>query len=118
MTTLTDLSTLGPTYQAATGSQNTADTTRIDEIAREFEALVLAQLLAPVFTSVEKSSLTRAGPGEDAFETMLQEQYAKSIAERGGIGIADQVRASLIALQAGSSANISPVPGTHPGISQ
>lgn len=79
---------------------------RAEKVAQEFEALVLSQLLAPIFSSVESSSLTSAGPGEDAFETMLQDHYAKTIAARGGIGIADQVKASLIALQAEAGTKI------------
>jgi len=73
---------------------------QIDEIAQEFEALVLAQLLAPIFAGVENNPLVGGGPGEDAFEAMLQEHYADAFAARGGVGIADQVKASLIAMQA------------------
>lgn len=72
---------------------------RIDKTAQEFEALVIAQLLAPVFSSVETPGLAGGGPGEKAFAGLLQEEYAKSIAARGGFGIADQVKAALIRLQ-------------------
>ena len=100
MTNINLLSALTPppvNTQSQTGSNAQS---RAEKVAQEFEALVLSQLLAPIFSSVESSSLTSAGPGEDAFETMLQEHYAKAIAKRGGIGIADQVKASLIAMQA------------------
>ncbi|MEL6790167.1 MAG: rod-binding protein [Pseudomonadota bacterium] len=108
-----DLSTLsalmplpGPTPIAVSGlapSVDRAAERRIDETAQDFEALVLAQLLAPVFAGVEKSPLTGGGPGEEAFERMLQDHYAQAIAKRGGFGIAEQVKASLIALQAAAN---------------
>lgn len=110
---MTGIDTVSVLSSAALPLQNGQQTTstgltaRAEKVAQEFEALVLAQLLAPIFSSVESSSLTSAGPGEDAFETMLQEHYAKAIAERGGIGIADQVKASLIALQADAGNSIS-----------
>ena len=79
---------------------------RIEETAKEFEALVLSQLLAPLFNSVEAPSLLGGGgAGEDAYGALLQEEYAKAITDRGGFGIADQIKASLIDLQAISSSN-------------
>lgn len=74
--------------------------TRIEKTAKEFEALVLAQLLEPIFSSVEQSELTGGGPQSETFKTLLTQEYAKTIAERGGLGIADQVKASLLHLQA------------------
>jgi len=73
--------------------------TRISETAKEFEALVLTQLLAPIFSTVNQSELTGGGHEGETYKSLLQEHYATAIAERGGIGIADQVKASLITLQ-------------------
>lgn len=87
----------------ASASASQTATARIDRAAQEFEALVIAQLLAPIFSSVETPGLAGGGPGEKAFAGLLQEQYAKSIASRGGFGIADQVKAALIDLQSGAS---------------
>ncbi|GEM_PF-4909194 len=73
------------------------------EIARkaeEFEALVLAQLLKPMFESVNTPRLMGGdAPGADAFGVMLNDEYARAIAARGGVGVADQVQAALIRLQ-------------------
>lgn len=68
--------------------------------AQEFEAMVLAQMLKPMFDSAKTPSLFGGdGPEQDAFAAMLQDEYAKAIAARGGVGIADQVQAALIRLQ-------------------
>ncbi len=87
---------------AAALPASAAATARIDRAAQEFEALVIAQLLAPIFSSVETPGLAGGGPGEKAFAGLLQEEYAKSIAARGGFGIADQVKAALIEMQSAS----------------
>ena len=76
---------------------------RAEKTAKEFEAMVIAQMLQPLFASVETPGLAGGGPGQEAFESMLQEQYAAAFAERGGFGIADQVKAALIELQAASA---------------
>lgn len=99
-TPLTQLNTISNVDVATLTPEQTR---RVEETAKEFEALVLSQLLAPIFATVEQSALSSGGPQTDAFQTMLQDEYAKSIAARGGLGIADQVKASLIAMQANQS---------------
>jgi Rod binding domain-containing protein len=68
--------------------------------AQEFEALVLAQFLEPLFSSVTTPEIAGGGPSEKAFQGLIQEEYARAIAARGGFGIAEQVKAALIELQA------------------
>ncbi len=80
--------------------QPRSPTSDIDRKAEEFEALILTQLLKPMFDTAKSPSLFGGdGPEEDAFSSMLQEHYANSIAARGGVGIADQVKDALIRLQ-------------------
>lgn len=77
--------------------------------AEEFEALVLAQLLKPMFETAKTPSLFGGdGPEQDAFAAMLQDEYARAIAARGGVGIADQVQAALIRLQSENGINRGP----------
>ena len=71
-----------------------------EQKAQEFEALVLAQFLKPLFDTTNAPSLFGGdGPQQDAFSDLLHQHYADAIAERGGVGIADQVKATLINLQ-------------------
>ncbi|MEO1251088.1 MAG: rod-binding protein [Pseudomonadota bacterium] len=73
---------------------------QIEGKAREFEALMIAEFLKPMFASAKTPALFGGDGSEQAvFGDMLQETYAAAIAERGGIGIADQVKAALISLQ-------------------
>jgi len=73
---------------------------KIDNTAKEFEAVLLAELMAPMFETVKESPLFGGdGAGAEAWRGMLHQEYAKAVAERGGVGIADAVKAELIRLQ-------------------
>ncbi len=73
---------------------------QIDRKAQEFEALVLSQMLAPMFENTKGPSLLGGGKADqDAFQSLLHDEYAKAIAARGGVGIADFVKDVLIQMQ-------------------
>ncbi|MBT8472538.1 MAG: chemotaxis protein [Marinicaulis sp.] len=95
-----EINALTSTQQTLAPEQRAA----IDRRAEEFEALFLSQLLKPMFDSAKAPSLFGGdGPEQDAYGAMLHEEYGKAIAARGGVGIADHVRASLIQLQSAKS---------------
>lgn len=77
----------------------------IDQQAEAFEAVVLSEMLKPMFDSVKTPSLFGgSGAEQDIYGAMLNEQFARAIASRGGVGIADSVKAALIDLQSTSGA--------------
>lgn len=80
------------------------DLARADAAAKEFEAVFIAQMLEPLFASVETPAIAGGGDSEAFFKSLLQESYAKSFAERGGFGLAAQVKAALLDIQARASA--------------
>lgn len=67
--------------------------------AQDFEAMFLAQMLAPMFESLESDALFGGGPAEDIYRSLLADEYGKAISRSGGVGVADQVRAELLRLQ-------------------
>lgn len=71
----------------------------IDKVAREFEALTLAQMLAPMFQGLRTDGPFGGGHGEEMFRSLLTDEYAKGIANAGGVGIAEAVKRELIAIQ-------------------
>jgi len=97
---MTELTALAPPSQTNSPAALTAQNARAERAAKDFEAVVIAQLLAPMFQSVETPSIAGGGKGQEFFNTLLQEHYAEAMAERGGFGIADQVKAALIEAQA------------------
>ena len=85
---------------AASAAPSPRDIARADSAAKEFEAVLIAELLAPLFASVETPAIAGGGESEAFFKGLLQENYAKAIAARGGFGLADQVKTALLDIQA------------------
>ena len=73
------------------------------ETAQDFEAVFLAQMMEHMMGETTQSSFG-GGPGEKAFSSMLNEEYAKVLAKSGGIGLADALTREMLALQEGRDA--------------
>lgn len=74
----------------------------VDELRRaaeEFEAVFLAEMLAPMFEALNTDGLGGGGVGEQIFRPMLVERYAEALAAAGGVGIAESVMRELMRLQ-------------------
>lgn len=87
-----------------TNPQNnaTSDKTEVRQAAEEFEAVFLNTMLQNMFTGLGEGGTWGKGHGADAWQSLLIDEYARTIAESGGIGLADSVERELIALQEGS----------------
>ncbi|MBM3526942.1 MAG: chemotaxis protein [Alphaproteobacteria bacterium] len=66
--------------------------------AEEFETVFLNSMLQQMFSDVGTGPFS-GGPGAGMWRSFLTDEYAKSIVKSGGIGIADHVERSLLALQ-------------------
>ncbi len=75
------------------------DPEAVRRAAEDFESVFLSQMLAPIFATIKTDALFGGGPSEDIYRSLLVEEYGKSIAKAGGIGIADQVQREILALQ-------------------
>ena len=69
------------------------------KIARDFESFFLAQMLQPMFREVTPETPFAGGAGEDAWRSFQVEEYGKTIARAGGIGIADMVFREILKAQ-------------------
>lgn len=76
---------------------------KLRQVAREFEGMVLGELLAPLFANLPTDGLGGGGPGEAMFRPMLVQRYAEAMSKAGGIGLADGVYAELVRLQGGDN---------------
>lgn len=78
---------------------NGMDMKKIEETAKDFEAMFLSEMLRPMFNSVEVDETFGGGRGEEVFRGFLQDEYSKLLAGNQSIGIADKVKEELIAMQ-------------------
>jgi Rod binding domain-containing protein len=79
-------------------------TARAKAAAQDFEAVFLGQMFQHMFTGIDGDGPFGGGVGVGIWRSFLTDQYAKSFAKAGGIGLADQVYRSLMAHQEASAA--------------
>jgi flagellar protein FlgJ len=73
---------------------------KIAKAAKDFEAMALGQLLAPMFDTVDTAhSAFGGGEAEAAWRPMWVDAIGKQIAAHGGLGIAAPVFAALLHTQ-------------------
>jgi flagellar protein FlgJ len=95
---------LGPSLfaPAGTGTKPTSAAEKARAQAQDFEAMFLNSMFQHMFTDANGDGPLGGGPGVGIWRSFLTEQYAKTCAKAGGIGIADQVYRSLLAQQEAS----------------
>ena len=71
----------------------------IDKSSKEFESIFLSQMLGTLFQGIEPDPLFGGGTAENVYHSMLVQQYADTMAQKGDLGIADAVKSELIKLQ-------------------
>lgn len=69
--------------------------------AEQFEAVYLAQMMAPMFETLPTDGAMGGGHAESVYRGMFVEEVSKEIAKQGGIGIADSVYREILKLQEG-----------------
>ena len=67
--------------------------------AENFEAMFLNSMFQHMFTGIDGEGPFGGGGAAGVWRSFLTDEYAKSFAKAGGIGIADQVYRSLLAQQ-------------------
>lgn len=68
----------------------------LKKVGQDFEAQFLSQMLGHMFDGIKTNKLFGGGQGEDMYKSLMVEEYGKSIAKAGGIGVADQVVRSVM----------------------
>lgn len=76
-----------------------ADLNKLRDTAQDFEAVFLSQMLKPMFEGIETDGMFGGGQGEEMWRSLMVDEYGKSIAKQGGIGIADAVMRTMLEMQ-------------------
>lgn len=90
---------------ARSSAQHAASTpqTRFEKGARakaeEFESVFLSMFLEQMWSGIETDGPFGGGHAEKVYRSMQTQQYARSISDAGGIGIADQVYSEILKAQ-------------------
>lgn len=85
---------------APAGTLPPAQTAKLWQAARDFEAVAIGQLLQPMFDTVDSShGAFGGGDGEAAWRPMLVDAIGKQMAAHGGLGLATPVLNALLQAQ-------------------
>src|SRR6516164_7515959 len=83
-----------PALAAVNGNQAKARAT-----AQDFEAMFLNSMFQHMFTGMDGDGPFGGSGAVGVWRSFLTQEYSKTIAKAGGVGIADQVYRSLMAHQ-------------------
>ena len=97
LTSATPTNPLTATGTLAAAKGSVRDKAR--ESAMEFETVFLNSMFSQMFTGIDGEGPFGGQGGTGVWRSFLTEQYAKSFAKAGGIGIADQVYRTLLVQQ-------------------
>ena len=77
--------------------------TKAKATATDFEAMFLNSMFSQMTNGIKGEGPFGDTPGTGAWRSMLTEQYSKSFAQAGGVGISNDVYHTLILQQAGKA---------------
>lgn len=89
--------------KSATALRSAPTQAKARAAAEEFEAVFLNSMFSQMMTGIDGEGPFGGGPAVGVWRTFLTDEYAKSFARKGGIGIADQVYRTLLAQQEAKS---------------
>ncbi len=92
-----------PELQAALARVPQAAQAKARSTATDFEAMFLNSMFAQMTSGLKGDGPFGDTPGTGVWRSMLTEQYSKSFAQAGGVGISNEVFRTLILQQAKAS---------------
>jgi len=93
---------IGPTPALPATNVSPAVAAKARAKAQDFEAVFLNSMFSQMFTNVNDGPFS-GGQAANTWRSFLTEEYSKSFAKAGGVGIADHVYQQLIAVQEASA---------------
>jgi flagellar protein FlgJ len=90
---------IGPSVAATTRKAGTMTNARARAAAEDFEAVFLNSMFSQMMTKVEGDGPFGGSQATGVWRSFLVNEYSKSFAKAGGIGLAQHVYKSLIAQQ-------------------
>jgi flagellar protein FlgJ len=74
----------------------------INAAAKDLEAVFLSQMLSPIFENMGTDPLFGGGHAEQVYRGMIVQEYGKSMAENGGIGLQKYIANQIAQYQEGA----------------
>ena len=65
-------------------------------VSKEYESVFISQFLGSMFEGIQTDGVTGGGQGEEMFRSLMIDQYAKGLTQRGGFGLASAMQSELM----------------------
>jgi flagellar protein FlgJ len=63
------------------------DREKLKKVCADFEALLMARMLKLMRQSIPQNGLLGNGPGKEIYQDLMDQELAKNISQRGGVGL-------------------------------
>ena len=80
----------------AAAPKPTAFAAKAEAAAKDYEGVFISQFLGSMFSGIKSDGITGGGQGEEMFRSLMVNEYAKGLQQRGGFGLAAQMKAQLL----------------------
>ena len=91
-----------------------SEVAKVRQQAEDFEGVFLNTLTKELFSSIKTDeSVMGGGFGEETWRSMQSEQLAATMAQNGGLGIAEQLLPDLLAMQEAINNQNTILPGAY-----
>ena len=84
---------------AAAQTKPPVEDVKLRKTCRDFESLLVQQMLSKMRASIPKSDLFGSKDKEEIFQSMLDEEYAKELSASSSLGLGDMLYEQLAALK-------------------
>jgi Rod binding domain-containing protein len=93
---ISSMASMASQAQPAAAPKDTGDAAKADWAAKEYESVFISQFLGSMFSGIKTDGITGGGQGEEMFRSLMVNEYAKGLQQRGGFGLAAQMKAQLL----------------------
>jgi Rod binding domain-containing protein len=77
----------------------TGDIAAAKKSAQDFEAVFINEMLSPMFEGLQTDGMFGGGESEGIFRSMMVDQYSKTIAAQGGLGLSNNLTNAILKMQ-------------------
>jgi Rod binding domain-containing protein len=72
---------------------------KIHDAAKSFEAMLVTQMLEPMFSGIKTDGPFGGGEGEGAYRGFMLDAFGKQMSKAGGIGVASTIQREMLKMQ-------------------
>ena len=100
---ISSMASMASQAQPAAAPKATGDAAKAEWASKEYESVFISQFLGSMFSGIKTDGITGGGQGEEMFRSLMVNEYAKGLQQRGGFGLAAQMKTQLLKHQEASA---------------